>query len=327
LQLAFGEAGKRIIKKNLGASGTMEMDTKGATVHAIFGFCDIRNFTGLTEVLQADVGKLVNCIATVVHEGVAAHHGAPNKNIGDAFLLVWQPKGKISLKLVADSALRSYVQIIVMLRKSSKIKAWERRHEVQRWNPGFTVHLGYGLHFGWAIECAIGSKRKVDASYLSPHVNLASRLEAATKQYGTKILMSGDIVNLLSEKVRQLVRLLDRVTVKGSENPMDLYTYDVAENTDHVPASVEDLGTEDFWDHVPPCTDVEFRTAHRNALELYLGGQDGTYADWPRACEMLAQWPEDGPSAAILEYMRSNCASTNGGAPDWWQGYRGLTDK
>lgn len=35
---------------------------------------------------------------------------------------------------------------------------------------------------GWAIEGAIGSEFKIDASYLSPHVNMASRLEAATKQ-------------------------------------------------------------------------------------------------------------------------------------------------
>ncbi len=39
--------------------------------------------------------------------------------------------------------------------------------------PGFTFSLGFGLHFGWAVECAIGSQHKIDASYLSPNVNLA----------------------------------------------------------------------------------------------------------------------------------------------------------
>ena len=37
--------------------------------------------------------------------------------------------------------------------------------------------MGYGLHGGWAIEGAIGSMLKIDASYLSPNVNLAARLE------------------------------------------------------------------------------------------------------------------------------------------------------
>ena len=44
--------------------------------------------------------------------------------------------------------------------------------------------MGFGLHIGWAIEGAIGSEQKIDESYLSPNVNMAARLEAATKQYG-----------------------------------------------------------------------------------------------------------------------------------------------
>ena len=47
--------------------------------------------------------------------------------------------------------------------------------------PNFKVRMGFGLHYGWAIEGAIGSNFKIDASYLSPNVNIASRLEAATK--------------------------------------------------------------------------------------------------------------------------------------------------
>lgn len=47
--------------------------------------------------------------------------------------------------------------------------------------PNYCVKMGFGLHVGWAIEGAIGSFYKIDASYLSPNVNMASRLEAATK--------------------------------------------------------------------------------------------------------------------------------------------------
>lgn len=42
--------------------------------------------------------------------------------------------------------------------------------------PGYNVKMGFGLHSGWAIEGAIGSEFKIDASYLSPNVNMASRL-------------------------------------------------------------------------------------------------------------------------------------------------------
>lgn len=46
--------------------------------------------------------------------------------------------------------------------------------------PGFKVNMGFGMHIGWAIEGPIGSYFKIDASYLSPHVNITARLEAAT---------------------------------------------------------------------------------------------------------------------------------------------------
>jgi class 3 adenylate cyclase len=124
----------------------------------------------------------------------------------------------------------------------------------------FRVSMGFGLHIGWAIEGAIGSEYKIDASYLSPNVNMASRLEAATKQFGTSILMSDDFAMMLSPRceerplaslcagaatllseavsidacpvlvcrVRKLCRAIDVITVKGSNKPVTLYTYDIS---------------------------------------------------------------------------------------------------
>ena len=56
--------------------------------------------------------------------------------------------------------------------------------------PGYKLMMGFGLHVGWAIEGMIGSNFKIEASYLSPNVNIAARLEAATKQYGVTVLLS-----------------------------------------------------------------------------------------------------------------------------------------
>lgn len=62
----------------------------------IFGFCDIRNFTDTTEQLQEDVMLFVNNIGDIVHSMTDRFLGAPNKNIGDAFLLVWSfPDDKV----------------------------------------------------------------------------------------------------------------------------------------------------------------------------------------------------------------------------------------
>jgi class 3 adenylate cyclase len=87
--------------------------------------------------------------------------------------------------------------------------------------------MGFGLHQGWAIEGAIGSFFKIDASYLSPNVNMASRLEYATKQYGVSILVSGPFATLLSEPVKGYLREIDNVTVKGSVLPISLNTVDL----------------------------------------------------------------------------------------------------
>lgn len=84
--------------------------------------------------------------------------------------------------------------------------------------------MGFGLHQGWAIEGAIGSFFKIDASYLSPNVNMAARLEAATKQFETPILISGHLRDICSHFVQQILREIDTVTVKGSIRPMRLYT-------------------------------------------------------------------------------------------------------
>ena len=93
--------------------------------------------------------------------------------------------------------------------------------------PGYKVKMGFGLHIGWGIEGAIGSEYKIDASYLSPNVNMASRLEAATKQFGVFLLISGELEKYFSDGVRKYVRKIDVVTVKGSIKPISLHTLDI----------------------------------------------------------------------------------------------------
>ena len=56
----------------------------GKKVVAIFGFCDIRQFTDTTEVLQEGVMEFVNTIGKIVHMEVHLHGGSANKNTGDA---------------------------------------------------------------------------------------------------------------------------------------------------------------------------------------------------------------------------------------------------
>ena len=144
--------------------------------------------------------------------------GAANKNIGEAFLLVWKfPQNLIykdthglphvdptnkEVNIIADLALFSFLKVIAKINKLRHILEYSRNEKLLEKLPEFKVNMGFGLHFGWAIEGAIGSEFKIDASYLSPNVNIASRLEAATRQYGVSILISGQVYEMLSSKVK-----------------------------------------------------------------------------------------------------------------------------
>ena len=76
------------------------------------------------------------------------------------------------------------------------------------------------------MEGAVGSEHKIDATYLSPHVNMASRMMSASKQFGVHLLLSQAAEELLSPEAKSKMRHLDTVTVKGSSVAQKIYTYD-----------------------------------------------------------------------------------------------------
>lgn len=92
LMLCYGEAGASVVSKMINSDSPFLNfnEERGNKVLAIFGFCDIRNFTDATEVFQEKVISLVNQVANIVHQNTIRHGGQPNKNIGDAFLIVWR---------------------------------------------------------------------------------------------------------------------------------------------------------------------------------------------------------------------------------------------
>jgi len=231
LALGFGEAGAEIIGQNMrgGTAGVNAM-VPGQKVDAIIGFCNIRNFTDATEVLKEKVMVFVNQIGEIVHGCVDDYHGAPNKNIGDCFLLVWRLSGATGerQRKLADLAVTSFIRMLAEINKSRVLAQYREHPGLLQRIPKYRVQLGFGLHCGWAIEGAIGSELKIDASYLSPNVNVSSRLEAATEQFGVWILISHFMVNLCSsELMTRYCRLIDHVTVKGSKQPIRLYTIDL----------------------------------------------------------------------------------------------------
>jgi len=101
---------------------------------------------------------------------------------------------------LADISVISFLLLIAGLKKSNKMQKYKNHRGLNERMLNYEVKLGLGLHIGYAIEGAIGSYYKIDASYLSPHVNMSARLEGATKTYGVPILISGVLYKYLSQK-------------------------------------------------------------------------------------------------------------------------------
>ena len=235
LALGFGEAGSQIISSVLQEGVNVEMNPiiPGKKVMGIYGFCDIRNFTDTTEVLQQNVMIFVNQVAEIVHEIVSDYCGSANKNIGDAFLVVWKfddefiqnSNGKIDLKLskceevsqICDMALISIIKILIQITKSYKLAIYKKHSGLNARMKNYRVRLGFGLHLGPSIEGAIGSMFKIDASYLSPDVNMANSLEEKTKDYSKDLIISGNFVDFLSENSKKNLRLLDVIKNTSGE--------------------------------------------------------------------------------------------------------------
>ncbi len=94
------------------------------------------------------------------------------------------------LDIVADKALIGFLKVLVGVNRDLQVIAYRDDKRLMGENGPFNLRMGFGLHAGWAIEGAVGSLQKVDATYLSPHVNMTARIETAAKKFGVGILMS-----------------------------------------------------------------------------------------------------------------------------------------
>jgi len=103
-------------------------------------------------------------------------------------------------------AVISFLLLISGLQKSQKMTKYNNHKGLNARMPNYRVRLGLGLHLGYAIEGAIGSYYKIDASYLSSNVKMAERLEGATKHFGVPLLISGALHRYCSRKTKSQCR-------------------------------------------------------------------------------------------------------------------------
>lgn len=352
LALGFGEAGAQIIGQNMkdnDSTAVMGM-IPGRKVEAIYAFCDIRNFADATEILQDQVMIFVNRIAGIVHSCIDEFFGSPNQNVGDAFLLVWRLSGHSISKQhrLADMSLVSLMKIIAKVNTSPQLAEYRTHTKLVKRLPGYRTRIGFGIHLGWAIEGAIGSEFKIDASYVSGHVNMATRLEGQTQPYGTSILLSEPFWAFLSEPLREECRLIDSIKLYGG-SPFKLYTMDLDELALGIEGSSElqtkgskfkarwerqrqknERWSDDFSMHKMFITDRHITLMRERFTEeffqrfkmAYLNYEAGNWNPAQKTLEVTRHLlgMEDGPSAALLRFLHES----GGEATRAWPGYRNI---
>lgn len=174
-------------------------------------FTDIKGFTTVSEALQPqELVKLLNEYFNGMTEIIVRRGGTLDKYQGDSVMAFWGAPLE-----QADQAERALWAGIEMARFS---EALSRRFE-REGKPAFTTRIG--INTGRVIVGNIGSKQRFNYTIIGDAVNLASRLEGANKQYGTRFMASEASVQLAGSFFR--TRELDLLRVKGKGQPVRVF--------------------------------------------------------------------------------------------------------
>ena len=174
-------------------------------------FADVRNFTGLAERLSArETVETLNELFGELFEAVAAHDGVLDKFLGDGVMAVYG--APLSRGNDAENAVRSALAMIDAL-----VAINARRTE--RGAP--ELRLGLGVTTGEVVAGTIGSPKRMDYTVIGDSVNLASRLQELTRDYGLDLLVCERTAALVSGRFK--VRLIDRIRVRGRTNPCAIF--------------------------------------------------------------------------------------------------------
>jgi adenylate cyclase len=230
----------------------------GETRQLTLLFSDLRGFTSISEKYEAEqLTSLVNRFLTPMTEVTLNHGGTVDKYMGDAMMAFW------NAPLDDDAHPRNAALTALELRHCLAPLNEELEAEAREQNIEFTpLKIGVGINTGDACVGNMGSEQRFDYSALGDEVNLASRLEGMSKQYGVDIVISGSTRDQLPDFS---ALELDRIKVIGKTVPATVHTL---------------VGDEEFG------RDPEFQAGlecHNAMLQAFRA------QEWDRAAELVAE--------------------------------------
>jgi adenylate cyclase len=187
-----------------------EYSMHGQSLDMTVLFADIRNFTSIAETrTPQDLKDLINAYFTRMTICIQDKRGTVDKYVGDAIMAFWGAPVRDAEH--ARRALECSLEMQKALRELDPLfatKGWP------------TLRIGVGLNCGTMSVGDMGSQFRRSYTVMGDAVNLASRLEGLTKEYGVGILVSENIVRAVQQFV---YREVDKVRVKGKQQAVAIY--------------------------------------------------------------------------------------------------------
>jgi adenylate cyclase len=173
-------------------------------------FTDVRGFTTISEGLDPkQLSKLMNEFLTPLTRVIYKHRGTIDKYMGDCIMAFWgaplaDPQHARSAVLAGQEMYRV-------------LEALQPHFREMGWPP---IHIGVGVNSGRMSVGNMGSEIRLAYTVMGDAVNLASRLEGLTKEYGVSMIV-GEVTR--AEVPDVIFRELDRVRVKGKDEPVTIF--------------------------------------------------------------------------------------------------------
>jgi adenylate cyclase len=188
-----------------------QVSMEGKSCEMTIMFSDVRGFTSISEKMKdaGELSRLMNAFLTPLSRVIYGHRGTIDKYMGDCIMAFWGAP-------LPDSR-HAYHAVESGLEMQRALKALQPQFKEQGWPE---IHIGVGINTGDVSVGNMGSEVRMAYTVMGDAVNLASRLEGITKEYGAGVLVGEKTKEQTPEFI---YRELDLVRVKGKEKPVAIY--------------------------------------------------------------------------------------------------------
>lgn len=170
-------------------------------------FSDIRSFTTLSESMKPeDTFRFINAYLSRMESVIVENQGFIDKYIGDGIMALFSGS--------ADDAVKAGITMLHRLTEYNQHRA----------NSGYIpIKIGIGINTGSLMLGTVGGKNRMDGTVISDAVNIASRLENLTKDYGVSLLISHHTLASLQNPTNYSIRFIEQVKVKGKSQAVAVF--------------------------------------------------------------------------------------------------------